>query len=63
MGRKYVLMLLAAEIILLIAVLLADFGIIPSNVDPLSTKSITMHLSIIIIIVGSLIAIRKGNKK
>lgn len=63
MGRRYVLMLLAAEIILLIAVLLADFGIIPSNVDPLSTKSITMHLSIIIIIVGSLIAIRKGNKK
>lgn len=63
MGRRYVLMLLAAEVILLIMVLLADFGIIPSNVDPLSTKSITMHLSIIIIIVGSLIAIRKGNKK
>ena len=63
MGRKYVMMLLAAEVILLIVVLLADFGVIPSNVDPLSTRSITMHLSIIIIIVGSLIAIRRAGKK
>lgn len=63
MGRKYVKMLLAAEVILLIIVLLCDFGIIPSKVDPLSTRSIMMHLSIIIIIVGSLIAIKRADKK
>ena len=51
------------SLLLLAAMLLADFGILPSNVDPLSTKSIMMHLSVVIIIIGSLIAIKRADKK
>ena len=47
----------------LAAMLLADFGILPSRIDPLSTKSIMMHLTVVIIIVGSLIAIKRADKK
>ncbi len=63
MGKKFVVLLLAAEVILLAAMLLADFGIIPSKIDPLSTKSIMMHLTVVIIIIGSLIAIKRAGKK
>ena len=63
MGKKFVGLLLAAEVILLAAMLLADFGIIPSKIDPLSTKSIMMHLTVVIIIIGSLIAIKRADKK
>ncbi len=63
MGKKFVVLLLAAEVILLAAMLLADFGIIPSKIDPLSTKSIMMHLTVVIIIIGSLIAIKRADKK
>ena len=63
MGKRFVVLLLAAEVILLAAMLLADFGIIPSKIDPLSTKSIMMHLTVVIIIIGSLIAIKRADKK
>ena len=63
MGKKFVVLLLAAEVILLAAMLLADFGIIPSKIDPLSTKSIMMDLSVVIIIIGSLIAMKRADKK
>lgn len=63
MGKRFVVLLLAAEVILLLAMLLADFGIIPSKIDPLSTKSIMMHLTVVIIIIGSLIAIKRADKK
>ncbi len=63
MGKKFVVLLLAAEVILLAAMLLADFGIIPGKIDPLSTKSIMMHLTVVIIIIGSLIAIKRAGKK
>ena len=63
MGKKFVVLLLAAEVILLAAMLLADFGIIPSKIAPLSTKSIMMHLTVVIIITGSLIAIKRAGKK
>ena len=63
MGKKFVVLLLAAEVILLAAMLLAEFGIIPSKIDPLSTKSIMMHLTVVIIIIGSLIAIKRADKK
>ena len=63
MGKKFVVLLLAAEVILLLAMLLADFGIIASKIDPLSTKSIMMHLTVVIIIIGSLIAIKRAGKK
>lgn len=63
MGKKLALFIIAAEVILLAAMLLADFGILPSRVDPLSTKGIMTHLSVLIIIVGSLIAIKRADKK
>lgn len=63
MGKRFVVLLLAAEVILLAAMLLADFGIIPSKIDPLSMKSIMMHLTVVIIIIGSLIAIKRADKK
>ena len=63
MGKRFALLIIAAEVILLAATLLADFGILPSSIDPLSTKSIMMHLSVVIIIIGSLIAIKRADKK
>ena len=62
-GKRFALLIIAAEVILLAAMLLADFGILPSRIDPLSTKSIMMHLTVVIIIVGSLIAIKRADKK
>ena len=63
MGKRFALLIIAAEVILLAAMLLADFGILPSRIDTLSTKSIMMHLTVVIIIVGSLIAIKRADKK
>lgn len=63
MGKRFALLIIAAEVILLAAMLLADFGILPSRIDLLSTKSIMMHLSVVIIIIGSLIAIKRADKK
>ena len=63
MGKRFALLIIAAEVILLAAMLLAVFGILPSRIDPLSTKSIMMHLTVVIIIVGSLIAIKRADKK
>ena len=63
MGKRFALFIIAAEVILLVAMLLADFGILSSRVDPLSTKGIMMHLSVLIIIIGSLIAIKRADKK
>ena len=63
MGKRFALLIIAAEVILLAAMLLADFGILPSRIAPLSTKSIMMHLSVVIIIIGSLIAIKRADKK
>ena len=63
MGKRFALLIIAAEVILLAAMLLADFGILPSRIDPFSTKSIMMHLSVVIIIIGSLIAIKRADKK
>ena len=56
MGKRFALLIIAAEVILLAAML-------PSRIDPLSTKSIMMHLTVVIIIVGSLIAIKRADKK
>ena len=44
MGKRFALLIIAAEVILLAAMLLADFGILPSRIDPLSTKSISFAL-------------------
>ena len=63
MGKRFALLIIAAAVILLAAMLLADFGILPSRIDPLSTKSISMHLSVVIIIVVSLIANKRADKK
>ena len=63
MGKRFALLIIAADVILLAAMLLADFGILSSRIDPLSTKSIMMHLTVVIIIVGSLIAIKRADKK
>ena len=63
MGKRFALLRMAAEVIWLAAMLLADFGILPSRIDPLSTKSISMHLTVVIIIVGSLISIKRADKK
>ncbi len=63
MGKRFALLIIAAEVVLFAAMLLADFGILPSRIDPLSTKSIMMHLSVVIIIIGSLIAIKRADKK
>lgn len=63
MGKRFAILIIAAEVILLAAMLLADFGILPSRTDPLSTKGIMMHLSVVIIIIGSLIAIKRADKK
>lgn len=63
MGKRFALLIIAAEVVLLAAMLLADLGILPSRTDPLSTKGVMMHLSVVIIIIGSLIAIKRSDKK
>ena len=63
MGKKFPVIVLVLELILLAAMLLADFGVINSAVDPLSRKSILLHISVVILIIGSAVGVLRSKKK
>lgn len=60
MRRTLWLLVLAAEIIILAAMLLADFGVISSGVAPLSAKSIILHVTAVAVIAAAIIALKKS---
>ena len=60
MKRSLWIFVLAAEVIILAAMLLADFGVIGSNTDPLSARGIMLHITAVVVIVASLIDLRRS---
>lgn len=59
MKRTLWLLVLAAEVIILAAMLLADFGVISVNLDPLSAKSIILHVTAVAVIAAAIIGLKK----
>ena len=59
MKRMLWIFVLAAEVIILAAMLLADFGVIGSNTDPLSARGIMLHITAVAVIIVSLIGLKK----
>lgn len=50
MKKQLWLILIAVEVLILFAMLLADFGVIHASVAPLSPKSIILHITTVVII-------------
>jgi hypothetical protein len=50
MKKQLWLMLIAVEVLILFAMLLADFGVIHASVAPLSPKSVILHITTVVII-------------
>ena len=59
MKRMFWIFVLAAEVIILAAMLLADFGVIGSNTDPLSARGIMLHITAVAVIIVSFIGMKK----
>lgn len=59
MKRMLWIFVLAAEVIILAAMLLADFGVIGSNTDPLSARGIMLHITAVAVIIVSFIGLKK----
>lgn len=59
MKRMFWIFVLAAEVIILAAMLLADFGVIGSNTDPLSARGIMLHITAVAVIIVSFIGLKK----
>lgn len=60
MKRSFWIFVLAAEVIILAAMLLADFGVIGSNTDPLSARGIMLHITAVAVIIVSFIGMKKS---
>ena len=60
MKRMFWIFVLAAEVIILAAMLLADFGVIGSNTDPLSARGIMLHITAVAVIIVSFIGMQKS---
>ncbi len=60
MKRSFWVFVLAAEVIILAAMLLADFGVIGSNTDPLSARGIMLHITAVAVIIVSFIGMKKS---
>lgn len=60
MKRMLWIFVLAAEVIILAAMLLADFGVIGSNTDPLSARGIMLHITAVAVIIASFIGLKKS---
>lgn len=60
MKRMLWIFVLAAEVIILAAMLLADFGVIRSNTDPLSARGIMLHITAVAVIIVSFIGMKKS---
>ena len=60
MKRMFWIFVLAAETTILAAMLLADFGVIGSNTDPLSARGIMLHITAVAVIIVSFIGMKKS---
>lgn len=60
MSKSALKLVLVIELILLAVMLLADFGIIRTSIDPLSTKGILTQVSVVILIIASFMGIKKS---
>ena len=60
MKRMLWIFVLAAEVIILAAMLLADFGVIGSNTDPLSARGVMLHITAVAVIIVSFIGMKKS---
>ena len=60
MKRMLWIFVLAAEVIILAAMLLAVFGVIGSNTDPLSARGIMLHITAVAVIIVSFIGMKKS---
>ena len=60
MKRMFWIFVRAAEVMILAAMLLADFGVIGSNTDPLSARGIMLHITAVAVIIVSFIGMKKS---
>lgn len=61
MKKQLWLILIAVEVLILIAMLLADFGVIHASVAPLSPKSVILHITTVVIIFACIEAYKKSD--
>lgn len=60
MKKQLWLILIAVEVLILFAMLLADFGLIRTATAPLSLRSIILHITTVVIILPASRLIRKA---
>lgn len=60
MRRQFWVFVLAAEAIIFAAMLLADFGVISANIDPLSARGVILHITAVVVIIASFIGLKKS---
>ena len=61
MKKQLWLILIAVEVLILFAMLLADFGVIHASVAPLSPKSVIFHITTVVIIFACIEAYKKSD--
>ena len=61
MKKQLWLILIAVEVLILFAMLLADFGVIHASVAPLSPKNIILHITTVVIIFACIEAYKKSD--
>ena len=60
MNKKIWLILIAVEVLILFAMILADFGVLHTASAPLSPRSIILHITTVVIIFACLDAYKKS---
>ncbi len=60
MDRRILLILIAAEVLILFAMLLADFGVISTGSPPLSPKGIISHITAVVVLVMCIRAYKRS---
>ena len=61
MKKQLWLILIAVEVLILFAMLLADFGVIHASVAPLSPRRIILHITTVVIIFACIEAYKKSD--
>ena len=61
MKKQLWLILIAVEVLILFAMLLADFGVIHASVAPLSPMSVILHITTVVIIFACIEAYKKSD--
>ena len=62
MQRKLILALLIIELIMLAALILIDLGVLTAGFEPTSSRSMMLHFSVIILIIGSAVGLNNSKK-